>query len=177
MKKFFSGQLIPGEHHGKQRDKKGTYNEVADKLVRYLDLQMEKFKQDHLGISWSILRNEAIKFAGDLGLDEGLFKASPGWLSNALKRANKVGFSCHGEGKEISDKEADALITTWLPECFRELEIGEAPPIAYNNQSNAWFTQKITAWWILNVFWPWHVRRRGDVNCCTTCRHSCCPIC
>jgi hypothetical protein len=51
------------------------------------------------------------------------------------------------------------------PECFRELEIGEAPPIAYNNQSNAWFTQKITAWWILNVFWPWHVRRHGDVKC------------
>jgi hypothetical protein len=94
--KYLSGQLTPGKRTGKQRDKKGTYDEVADKLVRYLDLRMEKFKQDHLGISWSMLRNKAIKFAGDLGLDEGQFKASPGWISNVLKRANKVGFNCHG---------------------------------------------------------------------------------
>ncbi len=52
-----------------------------------------------------------------------------------------------------------------VPECFWELKIGVAPPIAYNNQANAWFRQKRTAWWILNVFWPWHVRRRGDVKC------------
>ena len=51
------------------------------------------------------------------------------------------------------------------PECFRELEVGKQTLVAYTNQSNAWFTQKITAWWILNFFWPWHLRRRGDVRC------------
>jgi hypothetical protein len=180
-----------------------------------------------------------------LGIAEGTFKASAGWISSVLRKANKVGVKLHGEGMEMSDEDALAVMTkskeeefwpklrsfdlslddvynadqTGLyhqklpsrvyvdkraastmkgvkqmkdktritlmvttsasgargplclvgtsknPECFRELEVGSLPPIAYTNQANAWFTQKITAWWINNVFWPWHVRRRGDVKC------------
>lgn len=29
---------------------------------------------------------------------------------------------------------------------------GNKPPIAYNNQDNAWFDRTITVWWILKVF-------------------------
>ena len=37
-------------------------------------------------------------------------------------------------------------------------------PIAYMHQRNSWFDQKITKWWVKNVFWPAHVHRNGEVN-------------
>ena len=39
MKKYLAGQLKSEERGGKQRDRKGMYDEVADKLVCYLNLR------------------------------------------------------------------------------------------------------------------------------------------
>jgi hypothetical protein len=51
------------------------------------------------------------------------------------------------------------------PECFRhELEDPSNPPMPYKDQSNAWFDREISIWWINHVFWPWHVRKFGDVK-------------
>jgi hypothetical protein len=51
------------------------------------------------------------------------------------------------------------------PECFRhELDNPSEPPMAYKDQSNAWFDREITIWWINHVFWPWHVRKFGNVK-------------
>ena len=69
-----------------------------------------------MGISWSMLKIKALKFADDIGLVDDKFKASAGWISNVLKRADKVGFNCHGEGNEISDHDANVLISTWKEE-------------------------------------------------------------
>jgi hypothetical protein len=50
------------------------------------------------------------------------------------------------------------------PVCFKyELDKNEKPTIAYKDQQNAWFTKKITEWWIVNVFWPHHTKKRGNV--------------
>ena len=49
------------------------------------------------------------------------------------------------------------------PECFKLMD-GARPPLQYKNQTNAWFEQKITLWWILNVFWPYHLHTEGYVN-------------
>jgi hypothetical protein len=49
------------------------------------------------------------------------------------------------------------------PVCFKHELKRKKPPMAYKNQANAWFTREITEWCILNVFWPWHVKTRGDV--------------
>ena len=46
------------------------------------------------------------------------------------------------------------------PRCFNLRK----PPIAYMHQRNSWFDQKITKWWVKNVFWPAHVHRNGEVN-------------
>ena len=42
--------------------------------------------------------------------------------------------------------------------------MAQGHPLLYKNQANAWFDQKITFWWILNVLWPYHLRIDGDVN-------------
>jgi hypothetical protein len=36
--------------------------------------------------------------------------------------------------------------------------------MAYKDQLNAWFDREITIWWINHVFWPWHVRKFGNVK-------------
>ena len=46
------------------------------------------------------------------------------------------------------------------PRCFKL----KPSPLPYTHEKNAWFTQTITVWWILNVFWPYHLKYHGDVN-------------
>ena len=41
---------------------------------------------------------------------------------------------------------------------------GASPSLPYKNQANAWFDQKITLWWILNIFLPYHLLAEGGVN-------------
>ena len=50
------------------------------------------------------------------------------------------------------------------PKCFRLGENGK-PPMHYTHQKNAWFNKNVTLWWILNVFWPWHVEKHGYTPC------------
>jgi len=44
------------------------------------------------------------------------------------------------------------------PRCFDHLD---NPPMAYKDQKNAWFDQKITIWWIFQVFIPHHTHHYG----------------
>ena len=41
---------------------------------------------------------------------------------------------------------------------------GAQTPLSNKNQANDWSDQKITLWWILNVFWPYHLHSEGYVN-------------
>ena len=50
------------------------------------------------------------------------------------------------------------------PECFRLLRGGKTP-VPYTNQSNAWFNQEVTIWWIRRVLWPYHLKTHGDKHC------------
>lgn len=43
------------------------------------------------------------------------------------------------------------------PRCFR----GQDVPLPYTNQSNAWFDQKITKWWLDQVLLPYHFTKHG----------------
>ena len=47
------------------------------------------------------------------------------------------------------------------PHCFR-LRPGGCP-IPYTHQKKAWFTIKVTVWWIKHVFWPHHLQKHGNV--------------
>ena len=48
------------------------------------------------------------------------------------------------------------------PHCFR-LRPGGCP-IPYTHQKKAWFTIKVTVWWINHVFWPYHLKKHGNVH-------------
>jgi hypothetical protein len=50
--------------------------------------------------------------------------------------------------------------TAKRPNCFSLC--GNAPPMAYTNQTNSWFDRNITIWWLQNVFAPFCFRRWGD---------------
>jgi hypothetical protein len=51
------------------------------------------------------------------------------------------------------------------PTCFRLCPNGIAP-LPYRAQKNAWFDKEVTMWWILHVFWPYHLKEQGDVPAC-----------
>lgn len=52
-------------------------------------------------------------------------------------------------------------------------EPARKPPIAYASQPNAWFDQKMTLWWIHEVFWPFHTAQHGNRACVLLLDH--CP--
>ena len=59
------------------------------------------------------------------------------------------------------------------PMCFRVQTRNGHPPIPYTNQSNAWFDQEITIWWIRVVLWPYHLKTHGD-RACVLLLDNCC---
>jgi hypothetical protein len=51
-----------------------------------LDIRVKVYKKDICGVSWITLTEKCLQFADLLGYDEHEFKASPGWIADALKR-------------------------------------------------------------------------------------------
>jgi len=48
------------------------------------------------------------------------------------------------------------------PLCFSLCD--NKPPIPYTNQANAWFDKKVFLDWVNKVFWPHHLKTKGDVH-------------
>ena len=64
--------------------------EVEKKLIAYIDMKADRFILDNLGNSWGCLQEKAHQeYATLLGITTGLFTASPGWITNCLKRNGK----------------------------------------------------------------------------------------
>ena len=53
------------------------------------------------------------------------------------------------------------------PPCLRLITY-EKPPLPYTSQKNAWFDRDVTYWWIMNLFWPHHLKYQGNVNAILT---------
>ena len=51
--------------------------------------------------------------------------------------------------------------------CFI-LTTDRKPPLSYTSQNNVWSDIYITYWWIINVFWPHHLKYQGNVNAILT---------
>jgi hypothetical protein len=239
LKKYLSGKL---KNVDETRVHDREYEAVEKKVVQYVDLREKLFLKDKCGLAWCIIQDKALAYAKAIGFDN-TFRASPGWIANCLKRADKISINLHGEAMDLTKKEAEVLMKPWRkkleekiekhnvptsriynadqtglyytklpnrmyvnkadrkdfagckqmkakeritlmilvalngakgplfvvgkakkPVCFKH-ELGKdgKPPIAYKDQANAWFTREVTEWWILKVFWPWHVRTHGDV--------------
>jgi hypothetical protein len=239
LKKFKNRTLKPSN---KKRSRDRKFEDVEERLIKYLDLRARAHLQDKCGVSWVTLENRCLQFADLLGCSREEFKASPGWIAATLKNYGKLGVNLHGEANDMSKEERAEIMKVWCVEFHRILEekdiqpsclcngdqtglcyqklpnricvdavkkndysgvkqmkdktritimvcaasdgtkvplsvIGKpkkpvcfslmdngTPPLAYNNQPNAWFDRNITMWWIKTVFWPFHLRTQGDVN-------------
>ena len=90
LKMYDTGKLTPGSLKRQQKQK---YEDIAQKLVKYLDLHEQKFREDKTGVSWVVLVSKSLHFAELLGYDigpAGIFKASPGWISEDCLRTRRL---------------------------------------------------------------------------------------
>jgi hypothetical protein len=122
LKKFRNGKL---KNVKASRVRARKFEDVAEYLVEYYiaslqqDERMCAFRQQRnkcgAAVSWGILQEKAIAFAKSKGYptdenDPDAFKASPGWISNVLKRGNLVPIARHGKAADLTDSEAAELI-------------------------------------------------------------------
>jgi hypothetical protein len=83
LKSFDSGKLQPTS---KKRCRERKFQDIEKKLNEYLDLRVKVYKKDNCGVSWITLTEKCLQFADLLGYDEHEFKASSGWIADALKK-------------------------------------------------------------------------------------------
>jgi hypothetical protein len=83
LKSFDSGKLQPT---GRKRCRDRKFQDIEKRVMEYLDLRVKVYKQENCGVSWITLTEKCLQFADLLGYDENEFKASPGWIADALKK-------------------------------------------------------------------------------------------
>ena len=88
LKEYDDGNLVSST---RLRIKKGEFEDVEKMLVKYIDLRAEKYKRDKCGLNWCSLTSKSLLYAKQCGYTDDEFKASSGWISNVLKRNDKVG--------------------------------------------------------------------------------------
>jgi hypothetical protein len=82
---------LPGIREGKKRNIRGEYEQVEERLVQYISTitnEGEVSEETRTLLSWTQLQAKAKEIAMEVlpDKDQQKFKASPGWLSNVLKR-------------------------------------------------------------------------------------------
>jgi transposase-like protein len=99
------------------------YHEVEDKLVKYIELRRERYSEDRCGLSFQYLQCKALQFAQSIYDGEKLakFKASPGFISNLLKRNELVSLKLRGEAGEVSHEEAEANMTAFRANLLKDI--------------------------------------------------------
>jgi DDE superfamily endonuclease/Tc5 transposase DNA-binding domain len=139
-KQYKEGKLQP---YDSNRKKPSVYPNVEEKLVAYIDLRARYYKRDKCGLSWSLLKVKASKFADDLGIDS--FKASDGWLTRTLKRHGKIGINLHGEADDMLPEQRIKIVEDWKKDTFHPLiEKYNVPTnCIYNADQTGLFYQKL----------------------------------
>ena len=144
LKQYDAGELKPSQN---VRFREGMYPLIEDRLINYLDLRQKKYLRDKCGVSWMYLEHKAKEFKKQVETDHPLYKsfqASPGWLSNVLKRHNKLGVTLHGEASDISPEVRKATMAKWLVLFHAAIEDNDIHPAClYNPDEFGLFYQKL----------------------------------
>ena len=141
LKLFDKGELKGGALT-RQRERK--YGDVEDRLMGYVELRQRKYRTDKCGINWLTLRHKAVVYANELGYAPSAFKASDGWIANALRRHGKVGINLHGEANDMTAEEREGIMADWRVEFHELLDKFSIPPSrVYNGDQTGLYYQKL----------------------------------
>jgi len=99
LKAYKEGKL--SDSNDQKRNRSGTYLQVEEQLLRYIELRSQLYIRDKCGLTYLYLKDKALQFASHLGHNDS-FKASNGWLSNVVRRGKKISIALHGEGMDMS---------------------------------------------------------------------------
>jgi hypothetical protein len=138
-------EQMPGIEN-KKRDVKGDYDALEKRLVQYIQLRNEHYQRDHCGLSWLYLREKAKVYANQMLSDEERvkFKASPGWLSNVLRRHDIVGVNLQGESGEVDPAKAEQAMAKFRKDLFNAMEkYGIDLSRVYNADQTGLFYQRL----------------------------------
>jgi hypothetical protein len=126
-----------------KRFKTSHFEDVEEKVVDYLELRARLYRQDKCGLSSDIIREKAMAIAANLGYAEGAFKASQGWISNVLRRHNKIGSNLHGEAGDMKESERIEIMSAWKTRTHQIIEDeGILPQCLYNaDQTGLYYTK------------------------------------
>ena len=124
----------------------GYINSRKYATVTYINISeiLRKYRTNKCGINWLTLRHKAIMYVKELGLAPSAFKASDGWIANALQRHGKVGINLHGEGNDMTAEEREGIMVDWRVKFHELLEEFSIPPSrVYNGDQTGLYYQKL----------------------------------
>ena len=110
MKQFESGKL---KATNSKRSSVSKYPELEKKLIAYVDIRAEKYLHDKCGVSTLHLQKKVIEWAEELGLDMHQFKGSAHFISNCIKRNNRIAVNLHGEANTYEPEERKQIMDKW----------------------------------------------------------------
>ena len=151
LKQYKTGELSAENGYPTQTKKKRKlkYEDVEQKLVEYItrraDLYLKsKDKEQKVGLGYIILQEHAVKFAKECGYSEEEFKASPGWIANALKRSGKEGVNLTGEAHEMYDEQAQEAMVGFRTELAALIHKYDVPAEqVYNGDQTGLYFKKL----------------------------------
>jgi len=82
-----------------KRVRNGKYHDVEQCLIGFMETR-DTFSKGKIAVTWPFLMELAKRFAIALGYSESEFRASPGWLSNVLRR-NKRSLSNDTDEEDV----------------------------------------------------------------------------
>ena len=96
-------------------------------------------------MSWSFLKENPRAYELDEESDKyQQFNASPGWISNLLKRHDMTGVNLHGEAEEMDKEKRIATMIKWYGTFLATLkETGVGPGCVYNADQTGLFYTKL----------------------------------
>jgi hypothetical protein len=86
LKRFREGTL---RNDDAKQSRASPYEDVKEKLLKYVELRAQLYKHDKCGLSWALLKQKALFYAKQLGHDLNSFKAGVYFISSVLKKGNK----------------------------------------------------------------------------------------
>ena len=96
-------------------------------------------------MSWLFLQEKSRAYALDEeSYEYQKFDASPGWISNLLKKHDVTGVNLHGEAEEIDEEKRIATMSKWSGKFSTTLkETGVGPGCVYNVDHTGLFYTKL----------------------------------